>query len=80
MNNKTIYPYFTSAKVNSGQLVKINKNKKFKTYKDCYDDLFIWFNKHPKSYDEGQFVIIEYVNLYYSVIKTIITNKVEKNI
>lgn len=37
--------------------------------------ILIMNNKHPKSYDEGQFVIIEYVNLYQSVI-----NKVEKTI
>lgn len=78
--NKTTYPYFTSAKVDAGQLVKINKNKKFKTYQECYDDLSLWFKRHPKSYEEGQFAVIEYVDLYQSFIKTVITKKIEINI
>lgn len=80
MENKTIYPYFTSAKVDAGQLVKINKNKKFKTYQECFDNLKLWFERHPKSYTDGQFVIIEYSSMYKSIIKTVITNTMEINL
>ena len=34
---KTEYPYYVAVKINSGQLVKVYKDKKFKTYEDCYN-------------------------------------------
>lgn len=73
---KTEYPYYVSAKVYSGQLLKIFKTKKYKTYTDCYFDLIRWKNICK----EGQFVILEYTSNYECKIVTIITDNIETNL
>ena len=72
-----VYPYFIITKVQSGQLIKINKNKKFKTYSDCYDYAQRWFSLHPESHAINQFAIIEYVSQYEGKIITIFSNQTE---
>lgn len=74
---KTEYPYYIAAKVDAGQLVKVYKDKKFKSYNDCYDALQRWATNFPKTYSKEQFVIIEYISNYECRIITIITNTIE---
>lgn len=73
---KTEYPYYVAVKVSSGQLLKVYKDKKFKSYNDCYDSLQKWAFHYPKSYREGQYAIVEYTSSYECRIVTIITNTV----
>ena len=74
------YPYYIAAKVDAGQLVKVYKDKKFKSYNDCYDALQRWATNYPKSYGKGQFVIVEYTSYYECRIITIFTNTFETNL
>lgn len=73
---KTEYPYYVAVKVSSGQLLKVYKDKKLKSYNDCYDSLQKWAFHYPKSYCEGQYAIVEYTSSYECRIVTIITNTV----
>ena len=74
---KTEYPYYVAVKVSGGQLLKVYKDKKFKTYVECYDSLQKWAFNYPKSYREGQCAIVEYTSNYECRIVTIITNTFE---
>lgn len=73
---KTEYPYYVAVKVSGGQLLKVYKDKKFKSYNDCYTALQKWATHYPKSYSEGQYAIVEYTSSYECRIVTIITNTV----
>lgn len=77
---KTEYPYYVAVKVSAGQLLKVYKDKKFKTYQECYDSLQVWAFRYPKSYSEGQYAIIEYTSNYECRIVTIFTNTLETNL
>lgn len=74
---KQTYPYYVAVKVSGGQLLKVYKDKKFKTYNECYDSLEKWAFNYPKSYREGQYAIVEYTSSYECKIVTIITNTLE---
>ena len=74
---KTNYPYYVAVKVDAGQLHKVYKDKKFKSYNECCDILQKWFIAHPNSYCNGQFAIIEYTSQYDGKIVTIVTETVE---
>ena len=74
---KTEYPYYVAVKVSAGQLLKVYKDKKFKTYNECYDSLQKWARHYPKSYSEGQYAIVEYTLNYECRILTIFTNTIE---
>lgn len=74
---KTEYPYYVAVKVSAGQLLKVYKDKKFKTYNECYDSLQKWARHYPKSYSEEQYAIVEYTLNYECRIVTIFTNTIE---
>lgn len=71
------YPYYTAAKVDVGQLVKVFKDKKFKSYNDCYDALQRWASTYHKFFSNGQYAIVEYTSHYECRIVTIFTNTIE---
>lgn len=75
---KTEYPYYVSAKVYSGQLSKVFKTIKYKTYTDCYFALKRWLFQIKS--DKGQYVILEYTSNYECKIVTIITDNIETNL
>lgn len=74
---KTTYPYYVAAKVDAGQLVKVFKDKKFKSYSECFDSLDFWFTIHQDSFCNGQFAIVEYTDYMNGKIVTIITEAVQ---
>lgn len=74
---KTTYPYYVAVKVDAGQLVKVYRDKKFKSYGECYDILNKWFTVRPNPHNNGQYAIIEYTSQYDGKIVTIITETVE---
>lgn len=74
---KTTYPYYVAVKVDAGQLVKVYRDKKFKSYSECYDILNKWFAVRPNPRGNGQYAIIEYISQYEGKIVTIITEAVE---
>lgn len=74
------YPYYVPVKISAGQLVKVFKDKKYKSYNDCYDSLQRWATHYPKSYSTGQYAIVEYTSSYECRIVTIITNTIETNL
>lgn len=77
---KTEYPYYVAVKVSAGQLLKVYKDKKFKTYSECYESLQRWAFHYPKSYSECQYAIVEYTSNYECRIVTIFTNTLETNL
>lgn len=75
---KTEYPYYIAAKVDAGKLVKVYKDKKFKSYDDCYNSFFHgWASTYHKFFSNGQYAIVEYTSSYESRIVTIFTNTIE---
>ena len=74
---KTTYPNYVAVKVDAGQLFKLYKNKKFKSYNECYEILNTWFTTHPDSHCNGQYAIVEYTSQYNGKIITIVTETVE---
>ena len=74
------YQYYVAVKISAGQLVKVYKDKKYKSYNDCYDSLQRWSTHYPKSYSEGQYAIVEYTSNYECRIVTIFTNTLETNL
>ena len=74
---KTTYPYYVAVKVSGGQLLKVYRDKKFKSYSECYDILSNWFTVHQKSYCNGQYAIVEYTDYMNGKIVTIITEAVQ---
>ena len=78
---KTEYPYYVAVKVNAGQLVKVYKDKKFKSYNDCYNSFFNgWASTYNKFFSNGQYAIVEYTSSYECKIVTIFTNAIETNL
>lgn len=77
---KTTYPYYVAVKVDAGQLVKVYRDKKFKSYSECYDILNKWFAVRTNSHCNGQYAIIEYISQYEGKIITIITEAVETSL
>ena len=71
--SKQTYPYYVPVKVSSGQLLKIYRDKKFKTYKESYNVLQDWFQKHQKSFYEQQYGILKYTDQYECKLITIFT-------
>ena len=75
---KTEYPYYVAVKVSAGQLVKVYRDKKFKSYDDCYNAFFHgWASTYHKSFSMGQYAIVEYTSSYECRIVTIFTNTIE---
>lgn len=74
---KITYPYYVAVKVEAGQLVKVYRDKKFKSYSECYDILNDWFTTHYDSFGNGQFAIVEYTDYMNGKIVTIITEAVQ---
>lgn len=77
---KTEYPYYVAVKVEAGKLLKVYKDKKFKTYNECYDSFQGWTSTYHKSFSNGQYAIIEYTSYYECRIITIFTNTFETNL
>lgn len=75
--SKQIYPYYVPVKVNSGQLLKIYRDKKFKTYKESYNVLQNLSQKYQKSFYENQYGILKYTDQYECKLITIITKGIE---
>jgi hypothetical protein len=74
---ETTYPYYVAVKVDAGQLVKVYKDRKYKTYEECYNKLQKWATVYPKSFCNNQYAILEYTSRYECRIITIFTNTVE---
>ena len=74
---KTEYPYYIAVKVDSGQLLKLYRDKKFKSYNECYEILNKFFTLYPNSYKNNQYAILEYTNHMECKIITIITETIE---
>lgn len=74
---ETSYPYYVAVKVEAGQLVKVYKDRKYKTYEECYNKLQKWATVYPKSFCNNQYAILEYTSRYECRIITIFTNTVE---
>jgi hypothetical protein len=77
---KTTYPYYVAVKVDAGQLVKVYRDKKFKSYSECLVTLDNWFTVHQNSFCNGQFAIVEYTDYMNGKIVTIITETVENRL
>ena len=77
---KTTYPYYVAVKVDAGQLVKVYRDKKFKSYSECFDTLDYWFTVHQDSFCNGQFAIVEYTDYMNGKIVTIITEAEETHL
>lgn len=78
---KTEYPYYVAVKISAGQLVKVYKDKKFKSYDDCYNSFHEgWASTYHKFFSNGQYAIVEYTSSYECRIVTIFTNTVETNL
>lgn len=77
---KTTYPYYVAVKVDAGQLVKVYRDKKFKSYSECLVTLDNWFTVHQNSFCNGQFAIIEYTDYMNGKIVTIITEAEETHL
>ena len=75
--SKQTYPYYVPVKISSGQLLKIYKDKKFKSYTESYDVLQYWFKKYQKNFYEHQYAILEYIDQYDCKIVTIFTKGIE---
>lgn len=71
--SKQTYPYYIPVKIYSGQLLKVYKDKKYKTYIEAYNSLQSWFKSYPKSFNEKQYGILEYIDQYDCRIVTIFT-------
>ena len=67
------YPYYIPVKISSGQLLKVYKDKKYKTYIEAYNSLQSWSKSYPKSFNEKQYGILEYIDQYDCKIVTIFT-------
>ena len=74
------YPYYIPVKISSGQLLKVYKDKKFKSYNESYDVLQDWFKKHPKGFYEHQYGILEYTDQYECKLITIFTKGIERKL
>ena len=77
---KTEYPYYVAVKVDAGKLIKVYRDKKFKTYTDCYNSFMGWASTYHKSFSNGQYAIVEYTSYYECRIVTIFTNTIETNL
>lgn len=77
---KTTYPYYVAVKVDAGQLVKVYRDKKFKSYSECLETLDSWFTVHQDSFCNGQFAIVEYTDYMNGKIVTIITEADETHL
>jgi hypothetical protein len=77
---KTDYPYYVAVKIDAGKLVKIYKDKKYKTYTECYDKLMHWLQVYFNCYMNGQYAILKYTSHYDCKIVTIFTDTIETNL
>jgi hypothetical protein len=78
---KTDYLYYVAVKIDAGKLVKIYKDKKFKTYIDCYNSFHEgWASTYHKFFSNGQYAILEYTSQYDCRIVTIFTDTIETNL
>jgi hypothetical protein len=74
---ETSYPYYVAVRVEAGQLVKVYRDKKYKTYEECYTKLQKWATVYPNSFSNKQYAILEYTSRYECRIITIFTNTTE---
>ncbi len=77
---KTEYPYYVAVKISAGQLVKVYRDKKYKSYNDCYNSFLELATTCHNSFSNGQFAIVEYTSNYECRIITIFTNTIETNL
>jgi hypothetical protein len=70
------YPYFTAVYIDSGQMVKMFRDKKFKTFLECAEAIRKRSINHPNIWNDRQIAILEYTNTYQSRIRSIWTNGV----
>ena len=78
--NISNYPYYIIVHIDSGQMPKLLRGKKFYSYNECLETLARWGSNHSDIWDSWQIAILEYTNTYQSRIKTIFTNGVCTNI
>jgi len=70
------YPYYVAVHIDSGQMVKMFRGKKFKTFLECAEAIRKWSTNHPDIWKDWQIAILEYTDLYQSRIRNIWTNGV----
>lgn len=70
---KTEYPYYVAVKIDEGKLLKLYRDKKYKSYNECYEILNDFFAQYPNSYCNNQYAILEYTSHMECKIITIIT-------
>lgn len=68
------YPYYIPALIESGQMIKLFRDKKYKTHSEALKALMAWAKNHPKHFSVNQFVILEYTSTYTCKILSIYTN------
>ena len=70
------YPYYTVARIDAGQMVKIFNDKKFKSYMSAVDAMHNKYESFSKimgnnMFKRSQIVILEYTNIYQGKICSI---------
>lgn len=68
------YPYYVPAKITSGQMQKMFRDKKYKTHSEAMRAFMTWAKNHPRLFSESQYVTLEYTSQYECKILSIYTN------
>ncbi len=68
------YPYYIPARIDSGQMKKLFRDKKYKTCSEANAALTAWIKNHPVMSAAYQHVILEYRDTYDCKILAIYTN------
>ena len=67
------YPYYNVNKVKGGMMVKLFKNRQFKTLEDAVAAFNKWEDTHTRDFN-SQYVILHYTSYYTSRICVIFEN------
>ena len=70
------YPYYVPAEITSGQMQKLFRDKKYKTHSEAMKAFMAWAKNHQNTFNNNQFVILEYTSQYECKILSIYTNGV----
>ena len=73
---KNTYPYYIAVHIDGGLMVKMFRDKKFKTFLECAEAIRKWSTNHQNIWKDWQIAILEYTNTYQSRIRSIWTNGV----
>lgn len=68
------YPYYVPAKITSGQMQKLFRDKKYKTHSEAMRALMAWAKNHQSTFSKSQYVTLEYTSQYECKILSIYTN------